>query len=276
MASFSMKAMHPSGMSVLFDTRYGNFTLANGTRLRSVSKLLAPYFPFDADKVAQFVAQREGSTPEKVQQDWKRSVVLGKTVKQVCEAVWDGKAAPPLSGADPIQERLEADFRVAATQAATELMGSYQILARNLMVCSPSLGLGGSVDLLLKHKDSGRVMLADLKATTSKSSDFRFSDFDSPCVNPLGHLPATRGMRAALQLLLNGYLMRAEGYDTVFSALAGEARLEYGTVTIGKAADGAVAADFKAVVPSSVLPADDVGDDSTVDALLEHLIQRQA
>ncbi|CCW63800.1 unnamed protein product [Phytomonas sp. EM1] len=234
------RVKHPSGVDILFDAKWHQYKLGN-TALRSVSKLLDRYFPFDEANVLRHVARKTGAPVETIKKGWARQALLGKNVHEYIECSLTGRPPPAFTllleaqgrakqGRGEIADETEKKdapegaekgsilhgeeglYLPVAEAAVAAVRGGYDVLASELVVASPEWGIAGTIDLLAREKRTGRVLLADWKTTGSVSSSFRFGSFETPCTGCLRHLPNAKPYRYAMQLLIYGEILKQQRY----------------------------------------------------------------
>ncbi|CBH15182.1 hypothetical protein, conserved [Trypanosoma brucei gambiense DAL972] len=84
---------HPSGVDILFDSKWHQYKIGN-CALRSVSKLLDKHFPFDEKRALAAVAKKTGQTTEEVKASWNRQALLGKNIHEYIECKLRGLPPP--------------------------------------------------------------------------------------------------------------------------------------------------------------------------------------
>ena len=96
--------------------------------------------------------------------------------------------------------------------------------------------LGTRIDFLCKNKQNGNFCILRVSTTTSTLSSFRFGSFDERVpLAPLDHLPNTRISKFSLEVLLQGLILRGEGYSRFFGQEIDQpGGIEYGVVQFGK------------------------------------------
>nr|CCC93422.1 conserved hypothetical protein [Trypanosoma congolense IL3000] len=84
---------HPSGVDILFDTKWHQYKVGN-CAFRSVSKLLDKFFPFDEKRALAAVSKKTGQTVEEVKASWNRQALLGKNIHEYIECKLRGLPPP--------------------------------------------------------------------------------------------------------------------------------------------------------------------------------------
>ena len=176
----------------------------------SVTGIVSTYFPFDAPKISEAIARRDGIKPEEVLEKWKMAAQLGTNTHAYIESLIKKEPFEEpkvLHGNEPV-------YYKAADQLVKRVLKEYDPIAVELMVCSPKHAIAGTVDFIGRHKKSGKVLVADWK-TSASTAAFRFGSFDEPCAGMLNYLHNTKINSYGLQLALYSYLIRSEGYSKV-------------------------------------------------------------
>ncbi|KAG5502376.1 hypothetical protein JIQ42_05253 [Leishmania sp. Namibia] len=229
---------HPSGTEILFDAKWHQYRLG-GTALRSVSKLLDRYFPFDEKRVLELVSKKTGQPVDKIKQGWSRQALLGKNVHAFIESKLlkkpppsftllmkrkqDREAARPADATGPAaitttpleDEALhgeEALYLPVAEVAVEKVLSTYEVLGVEQVIASPEWGIAGTIDFMGRNRHTNRVLIGDWKTTGSVTSNFRFGSFEAPCPGALRHLPNSKTYRYAMQVIIYGEILSHEQY----------------------------------------------------------------
>lgn len=229
---------HPSGTDVLFDTKWHQYKVG-GTALRSVSKLLDRYFPFDEKRVLELVSKKTGQPVDMVKQGWSRQVLLGKNVHEYIECRLLKKpppafmlllqrrkareAARPADSTGPStttstsleDEALHGEeglYIPVADLAVDKVLRTYDILGVEQVIAAPGWGIGGTIDFMARHRRTNQILIGDWKTTGSVASNFRFGSFETPCPGALRHLPNSKTYRYAMQVIIYGEILAREQY----------------------------------------------------------------
>ena len=243
MATALKRVPHPSGDVITFNPAKHVYSF-QGSRCKSVSAVLNGYFPFDAERVAKLVAQKQDKTPQEVLDEWKLSAQLGTNVHSHIEALLLSQPPPVFS----VRQGLEDKFIPVATAAVDRVKADYDIIAVETIVVSAKYKIAGTIDFLAKNKRTGAVMVGDWKTTNSASTGFKFSSFEGPCPGLCRHVPNAKLSRYGLQTMLYGHILQEEGYGKLIDPSIGTVPLEYGLVRFGPDQFGEIQADFTRVV----------------------------
>ncbi|GET88274.1 hypothetical protein, conserved [Leishmania tarentolae] len=229
---------HPSGSEILFDAKWHQYKVG-GTALRSVSKLLDRFFPFDEKHVLQLVSKKTGEPVDKIKQGWSRQALLGKNVhefieckllkkppptftllmkrKQAREAARPADATGPAAiSTTPLEDDMlhgeEALYLPVAEMAVEKVLSTYDVLSAEQVIAAPEWGIAGTIDFMGRNRHTNRVLIGDWKTTGSTTSNFRFGTFETPCPGALRHLPNAKMYRYAMQVIIYGEILAREQY----------------------------------------------------------------
>eukprot|EP00796_Vickermania_ingenoplastis_P004032 gene4032-2886_t len=239
---------HPSGVPILFDAKWHQYKMG-GVSLRSVSKVLDRFFPFDEKGVLALVSRKTGEPVAVIKEKWNRQALLGKNVHQYIESKLLQAPAPTFclllekAKKDPgaVKDLLHGEeslYLPVADQAVQTMLESYEVLAVEQVIACPSLGIAGTIDLLARNKKNGHILIGDWKTSGSVKSNFRFGSFESSSLGCLRHLPNSKMYRYALQIAIYGEILRREGYleSGYFDKLATNRQVTAAPGKAGKAA----------------------------------------
>lgn len=197
-----------------------------GVALRSVSKVLDHFFPFDEKRVLGIVSRKTGEPEDVIKEKWSRQALLGKNVHEFIEKKildqppptfclllekFKGNPEKPAAMKDMIHGE-EPLYLPVAESAVETVKKNYDILAVEQVVACPSLGIAGTIDLLAQNKKTGKILIGDWKTSGSIRSDFRFGSFETSSLGCLLHLPNSKMYRYALQIIIYGEILRREKY----------------------------------------------------------------
>ena len=146
------QAINELGRHLDFDAEAHKYTY-KGQEMVSVTTLVKPYFPFNADEIAQ--KSSEGSNPK----------YAGKSVEEI-KQMWSDKADFGTGVHDTIENYLAGEF--VTLDNTTEVAGfsyaqrlKFEQALPEVKVVAPQWGIAGTVDLLVKI--DGRWYIYDWK-----------------------------------------------------------------------------------------------------------------
>ena len=226
MMKLNKDAMLKPDPDLVFDEETHSY-FYNRRRMQSVTTLLKKYNPsFDADKWSKYVAEKKGKTQDEVKAMWKmksnESCRLGTLIHKYAEFLILKKELPRLSTEREIQ------YGLSVTQFLKDY-SAYEIIAVELPVVCPEWGLAGTVDLVIKHRVSGVILILDLKTGSKLNKE---NVYGAKLLSPLAHLDDCELVKYSLQVGLyirmlkkqynlenigDGRLMwvLAQGYDVI-------------------------------------------------------------
>ena len=197
-------ATHPSGLQIRFTDHDHVYEDARGHQYLSGTSFLKDFFsPFEADKVAGIIAEKEGKSPAQVKAEWKWARDSGTRMHENCEA--QCKGLPPVH--QP-QNQNEYTAFVAAHNCLHELMARFKLIGAELIVFSPRYHIAGTIDLLM-YAGNGVYSIFDWKKC---KAIYQQGFDDARALHPISHMQDCNGVKYGLQLALYERIMRDEGY----------------------------------------------------------------
>ena len=207
------QAKNPRGTVISFNEEKHEYTV--GERVyTSVTTLLAGYFPlFEAERIAYFVAKREGRTKEDVLAEWdeKRNLAceFGNMVHLYAENLVIGGPLPEAeSHREGEVKRMETAFGLL-DKYVVKLLADYEMIDSELIIFSEEEGISGTIDLIMRNKETGRIAILDWK--TSKKVEKK-NGYSKPCHPPIEDMLDSNYNKYMLQLNLYKYILESEGY----------------------------------------------------------------
>jgi ATP-dependent exoDNAse (exonuclease V) beta subunit len=205
------RATHPSGKEIVFTAKDHTY-FVDGVRYISATGLIHNFFPqFDSVLVANRKALREGVLAEDLLSAWAASgqeaSELGTAVHAMAEKILLSK---DLSAADEMaQGPRQQLFLAALKQAIPKILQNYDVVEMEKILFSPKYKVAGTIDLLLKNKKTGKLVVADWKTNKEiKHTAFQNQTGHGPC----GSLPDCNFIQYSLQLALYRELLIQENY----------------------------------------------------------------
>ncbi|KPA78157.1 hypothetical protein ABB37_06330 [Leptomonas pyrrhocoris] len=290
---------HPSGAEILFDAKWHQYKIG-GTALRSVSKLLDKYFPFDEKRVLQLVAKKTGQPVDVIKRGWTRQALLGKNVHEYIECQLLQKpppsfmlllkrkeareAARPADATGPTHtstsaledEALHGEeslYLPVADAAVRTILAHYDCLSSEQVIAAPRWGIAGTIDFVGRNKQTNKILIGDWKTSGSVTSNFRFGSFETPCPGCLRHLPNSKFYRYAMQVIIYGRILAREEYfkrkffdAQLRTALASEVRAATLSSSPAAAEKGVAAKKLRRKAPKGKAGKQDVDEVSAADS----------
>jgi hypothetical protein len=149
-----------------------------GHRYQSVTSLTKQFVePFDAVGISAMVAARDGKTPEQVRAEWKAksevACTVGTRIHEFAEYLFSGGSRGLRH--QPVSER-ESGSQKAVASIYRDLIesGRYSVVGCEIIVFCPLRRVAGTIDLALRHVETGEVWLIDWKTNeTIKREGYR-------------------------------------------------------------------------------------------------------
>lgn len=206
------RAKNPKGQEIeFFEDSHVYKSTVDGQELvyTSATEFIHSFFkPFDADRIAPFVARKRGLTVEAVKKEWEQNrdqaCVFGTRTHEVCEDVVLGREIRNTPGDS--REALTFD---SAKKIAGKLREQVEILGVEKIVFSPRLRIAGTIDLLARSRKTGRILILDWKTNNKIDSSNKYGEFG---LDPIKNVPDCNYWHYALQLSLYESLLKTEGY----------------------------------------------------------------
>lgn len=186
----------------------------------SGTKFVHHFFPkFDPDgKIAEAKARQRGVSPDQIRFEWKQkanaATEMGTRVHETCEDVLHGRAqfrnAP--------QTEHERNLMSAGWRACQWILKNYEILGIEQMVADMDCQLAGTMDLIARRRNDGRMTIFDWK-TNAKIDFHNTFPTGNRGLHPIEHLENCSAVHYGLQLSTYEFVMKISGYvprDTPF------------------------------------------------------------
>jgi len=202
-----VKATNPRGDVVHFDERAHRYTVA-GKTLTSVTKWTGSFFPaFNAERIAKSYAVKHGLEIPDVLSDWKKAGMrgsnLGTVVHRYAECEFNN-----LPFDRPQYSQYEEYFQ-AIDRVIAKLLRRFWLIGAEVIVFSPSLGLAGTVDLLMRDPENKQILIFDWKTNKIITTQNSFNQF---ALSPIGHLDDCHLAKYSLQLNTYKRIIQTENY----------------------------------------------------------------
>ena len=208
------KDKNPRGVEIVFTEEDHSYrSVIGGKPLKYVSgtTFISSFFPqFDPyGTIAESCARKRGITKAEIQAEWaekaKKSCIYGTKIHETCEDVLKGSKTLRNK---PLDDREKATMRNAIRMCENLLKrGTPEGIEK--IVFDETLGIAGTIDLLMRSKKDGMLWILDHKSNSSIDVENRYNAFAKP---PISHVPDTNFWHYSLQLNLYEYLMKRAGY----------------------------------------------------------------
>lgn len=194
-----------------FDEKNHKYFLMGGQELISVTTLIHSCFPeFDTDKVAEGCMNKagyKGKTKEEIIEGWAKNrdeaAHRGTLLHEFAETLLRVNQAQELDG-------LEDECEVIEDFIEEQLLPKYEFIDAEVRVFDTDWMVAGTVDLLMRNKDTGKMALFDWKTNKKINKFNRWSKG----LGSLNLLPDCNFTHYSLQLnLYKAILHNNEYYD---------------------------------------------------------------
>jgi len=217
----TIKTVTHNNKACIFNEASHTYTV-NGKQLISGTTFIKQFLPkFDAQSVADKIADKRGTTPEALLKEWKekgeRANREGSMVHGYSEWMHDPNSDP---GLPPyaIEANRVGLLTAQLLQACDKLQDKYfEPIEAEKIIFSLGLGVAGMIDLLMSSL-ARQVIILDWKTNSELTTSNPFQN----CFPPIDHLEDANLNHYALQLSLYQYILRAENYfpdDTEFKRI---------------------------------------------------------
>ena len=203
---------HPNGELIYFSEDIHRYSTDSCQKFHSASAIHHAFFPqFRGDMIAVRIAKKRDCTPEEVKAEWKaksdEACRIGTLTHNYAEALMvRGKPIP-----EPTSER-EVQLFKYTKNAVGALLKAYDIEAVEKIVFSPSLKICGTLDLLLRNKETKQLHLFDWKTCAKEIVAVnKFKPYECG-LRPFRMLKNGNLNHYAIQLNIYKYLLINEGY----------------------------------------------------------------
>ncbi len=193
---------HPGPHEYIFD----------GSKLTSVTKLIKRWFPeFDAETVARKKAEREGRSHESLLLEWARkrddAATFGSKAHLMAEMILTEKSMEAADGL--AQSPREKAYLAAIKDALSRIANGYDVIETEMIVFSPERKVAGTVDLLLRHRETKEFVVADWKT----NKEIKYKAFGQEMgMGPCAKLAHCNFNHYSLQISAYGELLTSEAY----------------------------------------------------------------
>ncbi len=210
MIDFSMiKEITHNGQTCIFNGKYHSYRMkGTGQKLTGVTTFIKQFFPkFDTDQVALDVGRKRGVCPNELKKEWKtkgqQASLDGDNVHEYSEYIFgNGKVV------NPINERTEKIFAQLVNVASEFKKKGYIPFATEKIIFSSSLGLSGTIDLIMTKQPDGIFLIIDFKTSEEM---LIYNPFQN-AFKPINHLEDANLTHYSLQLNLYQYILETEKY----------------------------------------------------------------
>ena len=203
-----IKATNPNGVEIRFDEEPHTYETDSCKDFTSATTFIEEFFPlFDEYNISKRYAKKHGRTQQDVLAEWKaineESILQGSNVHLYCENKLTNKELP-----EPRNEKEVNIFKVADIGIAG-LLDEYELVESEKIIFSEKYKLAGTVDLIMRNKYNGKILLFDWKTNKKIVKDSYWKEYG---FNPLSHLENVNFNHYSLQLNLYKWMLLEEKY----------------------------------------------------------------
>jgi ATP-dependent exoDNAse (exonuclease V) beta subunit len=200
---------NPQGFKITFDEAGHKYQDESGKIYRSVTKIIHKLFPeFERDKIAGFVARKRGVDRSEVIAEWeataKTACDLGNVVHRYAECFLQNIEFDMQPTTDEQCQRLKVIH-----EFLPKLTERYEFVEAEKIIFSPDCLLAGTIDLIMKNKNTGTMCIFDWKTNKEICKHDKYNKVGKMF---LSNLDNCNYNHYALQLNTYRYMMHMEGY----------------------------------------------------------------
>lgn len=205
----TIKEITHNNNTVLFNPKYHSYHMkGTNQKLTGVTTFIKQFFPkFDTEKIAKDIGLKRGVSAESLKLEWKtksdKSILDGNLIHKYAEWVFgDGERIKPINSRT-------GKLMVQLINVSSELKERCYIpLEVEKIVFSASLGLSGTIDLVMQHLTKNIILLIDFKTSEEM---LIYNPFQN-AFKPINHLEDSNLTHYSLQLNLYQYILESEKY----------------------------------------------------------------
>jgi len=165
------------------------------SKLTSVTTLLSEYFPFDADKIAEFLAGRRFVSKEEILDEWRERQEYGSFIHNTVEDYIKNKK-PSNDSYEHIRHGIEF---------LNSIQESHEIIGSEIVVFNSEFNIAGTIDLIIKEKETGKILTIDWK---TGQKDIEKNDVWDYCKSPLNEIPNNKFYKYSMQLCMYNMILK--------------------------------------------------------------------
>lgn len=196
---------NPSGQEITFNEEAHTYE-ANERTLISVTTFIENFFPFDAEKVSKEYAKKNDLNQADVLAQWKKkgddASAFGDVVHLYAERLFREKDLPTTDDL-----RMQKYFNIV-NKTVVKLLKRFDFIDAEMIVFSESLGMAGTIDLLMRDRANGDVVIFDWKTNEEIKKENPWQN----ALAPISHLMDCNWNQYQLQLNLYWRILYQEGY----------------------------------------------------------------
>ena len=191
------------------DKHYYFFEKDPTKRVLAVTQFVGKFFPkFDFEGVSEKYAAKNDLDVEEVRKMWRNKGKLATTFGDACHAYSDHlcrRLKPP----KPNDDREKLFFNVIK-RLLKKMFSKYSLVGTELVIGSYNLGIGGTLDLVLRSKTKDEIVFVDWK-----TGDMTYSNRFQTALPPIDDLDDSKFNKYCLQLNTYNYIAKKEKYFNI-------------------------------------------------------------
>jgi ATP-dependent exoDNAse (exonuclease V) beta subunit len=196
---------HNEEFNLKFNESGHRYTILDDIVLDSVTTRLKDFFPFDAEKVAKKIADSRGVSHESILEDWKRIRENGTHIHALAEKLCNGNKL--------CSDELE---KVKHVTQFLEEHPQFEILGCEIRIFSKKYKIAGTVDLMLKHKETGKFYLLDWKTSPKEIEKDIYWEMAQ---GPLKDIPHNKFHSYSMQVTIYSLILKEEYGIDIYDSL---------------------------------------------------------
>ena len=203
------EAKNPLGYTAIYDDKAHTYKVKEtNTYLTGVTAFISNFIPeFNAEYWAKKKASDLGTTEEKIKKKWENKAQKARDIGHLVHLYAHCKLNKKKSIPNPTCQRSEQLFK-RIDESISYLSNFFFFVCSEMIVFSPSLGLAGTIDLVMQHKKSKNYILLDWKQNAKITS----SNTWQQCLPPIKHLDSCDTVKYGLQLSFYKKILDHEQY----------------------------------------------------------------
>ena len=203
------EAKNPLGYTAIYDGKAHTYIVKEtGQSLTGVTSFISNFIPeFNAEYWAKKKASDLGTTEDKIKKKWEDKAQRARNIGHLVHKYADYKLNDATPIPEPTCNRSETLFK-RIDESISYLSNFFFFVCSEMIIFSPSLGLAGTVDLVMQHKKSNNYILLDWKQNAKITSSNNWQQ----CLPPIEHLDSCDTVKYGLQLSFYKKILDHEQY----------------------------------------------------------------
>jgi len=201
-------AVHPTGRKIYFSEEDHKYIDEKKTVYKSATTIVHSLFPeFQKDMIAFFCAKSRGVHKDVVLEEWQETADIacdmGTRIHRYAEC--------KMLGIDvDVEIKPEESKKIAACDNFLITLDKYyELVETEKIIFSPSLGLSGTVDLIMRDRKTSKLSIFDWKTNKEIKLKDKYNKWGKMF---LSHLPNCNFYHYTVQLGIYKKMLHDEGY----------------------------------------------------------------